>query len=236
MKYRSKRYRKAAEMIPAGKLFSLDEAADLVRKLPTTKFNQTVTLSFRLTADPKQSDQMVRGTCPLPHGSGKTVKVAVFAQGDAATAAKNAGAEVIGYEDLIAKVKEGFLGFDVAIATPAAMAEVRKLGKQLGPRGLMPNPKTGTVTDDIAGAVKSVKAGRVEFKLDKNGNVAAPVGKVGFEQSAIVENAQALIDAVMRARPAAAKGRFIENITLAATMSPPIKVDVTKHVKIAVAA
>ncbi len=236
MKHRSKRYRKAVEMIPAGKLHSLDEAADLVRKLPTTKFNQTVTLSFRLTADPKQSDQMVRGTCPLPHGSGKNVKVAVFAQGDAATAAKTAGAEVIGYEDLIAKVKEGFLDFDVAIATPAAMAEVRKLGKQLGPRGLMPNPKTGTVTDDIAGAVKSVKAGRVEFKLDKNGNCAAPVGKVGFEQKAIVENAQALIDAVMRARPASAKGRFIENITLAATMSPPIKVDVTKHIKIAVAA
>ncbi len=236
MKHRSKRYRKAVEMIPVGKLHSLQEAADLVRKLPTTKFNQTVTLSFRLTADPKQSDQMVRGTCPLPHGSGKNVKVAVFAQGDAATAAKAAGAEVIGYEDLIAKVKEGFLDFDVAIATPAAMAEVRKLGKQLGPRGLMPNPKTGTVTDDIAGAVKSVKAGRVEFKLDKNGNCAAPVGKVGFEQNAIVENAQALIDAVMRARPASAKGRFIENITLAATMSPPIKVDVTKHIKIAVAA
>lgn len=236
MKHRSKRYRKAAEMIPAGKLHSLDEAADLVRKLPTTKFNQTVTLSFRLTADPKQSDQMVRGTCPLPHGSGKNVKVAVFAQGDAATAAKTAGAEVVGYEDLIAKVKEGFLEFDVAIATPAAMAEVRKLGKQLGPRGLMPNPKTGTVTDDIASAVKSVKAGRVEFKLDKNGNCAAPVGKIGFEPKAIVENAQALIDAVMRSRPAAAKGRFIENITLAATMSPPIKVDVSKHIKIAVAA
>jgi len=236
MKRRSKRYRKAAEMIPAGKLFSLEEAAELVRKLPSTKFDQTVTLSFRLTADPKQSDQMVRGTCPLPHGSGKTVKVAVFAQGDAATFAKNAGAEVVGYEDLIAKVKEGFLDFDVAIATPAAMAEVRKLGKQLGPRGLMPNPKTGTVTDDVAGAIKSVKAGRVEFKLDKNGNVAAPVGKVGFEQNAIVENAQALIDAVMRARPAAAKGRFIENITLASSMSPPIKVDVSKHIKIAAAA
>ncbi len=236
MKTRSKRYRKAAEMIPAGKFFSLEEAAELVRKLPTTKFNQTVTLSFRLTADPKQSDQMVRGTCPLPHGSGKNVVVAVFAQGDAAAAAKSAGAEVIGYEDLIAKVKDGFLGFDVAIATPAAMAEVRKLGKQLGPRGLMPHQSTGTVNDYIAGAVKSVKAGRVEFKLDKNGNVAAPIGKVGFEGNAIVENGQALIDAVMRARPAAAKGRFIENITLAASMSPPIKVDVTKHIKIATAA
>lgn len=233
MKHRSKRYKKAAEMIPAGKLFNLDEAADLLKKLPSTKFNQTVTLSFRLGVDPKKSDQMVRGTCPLPHGSGKTVKVAVFAQGEAATAAKNAGAEVVGYEDLIAKVKDGFLDFDVAIATPAAMAEVRKLGKQLGPRGLMPNPKTGTVSDDTAGAVKAVKAGRVEFKLDKNGNIAAPIGKAGFESKALAENGQALIDALVRARPASAKGRFVETITLAGTMSPAIKVDVSKHVKTA---
>lgn len=236
MKKRSKRYRQAAEMIPAGRLFSLEEAAALMKKLPTTKFSQSLTLSFRLTADPKQSDQMVRGTCPLPHGSGKTIKVAVFAQGEAANAAKGAGAEIVGFEDLIAKVKEGFLDFDVAVATPAAMAEVRKLGKQLGPRGLMPNPKTGTVTDDTAGAVKSLKAGRVEFKLDKNGNVAAAIGKIGFDDKAIVENGQALIDAVMRARPPAAKGRFIDAITLAASMSPPIKLDVTKHVKIASAA
>ena len=233
MKHRSKRYKKAAEMIPAGKFFNLDEAADLLKKLPSTKFNQTVTLSFRLGVDPKKSDQMVRGTCPLPHGSGKTVKVAVFAQGEAATAAKNAGAEVVGYEDLIAKVKDGFLDFDVAIATPAAMAEVRKLGKQLGPRGLMPNPKTGTVSDDTAGAVKAVKAGRVEFKLDKNGNIAAPIGKAGFESKALAENGQALIDALVRARPASAKGRFVETITLAGTMSPAIKVDVSKHVKTA---
>ena len=233
MKHRSTRYKKAAEMIPAGKLFNLDEAADLLKKLPSTKFNQTVTLSFRLGVDPKKSDQMVRGTCPLPHGSGKTVKVAVFAQGEAATAAKNAGAEVVGYEDLIAKVKDGFLDFDVAIATPAAMAEVRKLGKQLGPRGLMPNPKTGTVSDDTAGAVKAVKAGRVEFKLDKNGNIAAPIGKAGFESKALAENGQALIDALVRARPASAKGRFVETITLAGTMSPAIKVDVSKHVKTA---
>lgn len=223
-------------MIPAGKLLSLAEAAELVKKLPGTKFNQTVVLSFHLTADPKQSDQMVRGTCPLPHGSGSSVKVAVFAQGDAATAAKNAGAEIIGFEDLIAKVKDGFLDFDVAIATPAAMAEVRKLGKQLGPRGLMPNPKTGTVTDDIAGAVKSVKAGRVEFKLDKNGNVAAAVGKVEFPSAALVENAQALIEAVVRARPASAKGRYINSITVASAMSPPIRVDVSQHVKTATAA
>jgi large subunit ribosomal protein L1 len=233
MKHRSKRYRQALEMIPADKLFSLDEAAELLKKLPVTKFDQTVTLSFRLTVDPKKSDQMVRGTCPLPNGSGKSVRVAVFAQGDAATAAKSAGAEIVGFEDLIAKVKEGFTDFDVAIATTAAMNEVRKLGKQLGPRGLMPNPKTGTVTDDPAAAIKAVKAGRAEFKLDKNGNCAAAIGKVGFEPKALVENGQALIDAVWRARPASAKGRFIETITVAATMSPAIKVDVAKHIKLA---
>jgi large subunit ribosomal protein L1 len=233
MKRRSKRYKKAAEMIPDGKLFTLEEAAEFVQKLPATKFAETVSLSFKLTVDPKKSDQMVRGTCPLPHGSGKSVKVAVFAVGDAASSAKAAGAEFVGYEDLIAKVKEGFTDFDVAIATPAAMAEVRKLGKQLGPRGLMPNPKTGTVTDDTAGAVKAVKAGRADFKLDKNGNVAAGIGKVSFAPSALTENGRALIDAVLRARPASAKGLFVQSITLAATMSPPLKLDVAKYVKTA---
>lgn len=220
-------------MIPADKVFSLEEAAELVQKLPAAKFSQTVSLSFKLTVDPKKSDQMVRGTCPLPHGSGKSVKVAVFAVGDAAATAKAAGAEFVGYEDLIAKVKEGFTDFDVAIATPAAMAEVRKLGKQLGPRGLMPNPKTGTVTDDTAGAVKAVKAGRADFKLDKNGNIAAGIGKVSFTPSALTENGQALIDAVLRARPSSAKGRYIQSITLASTMSPPLKLDVAKYVKTA---
>lgn len=233
MQHRSKRYKKAAEMVPADKLFTIEEAAELVKKLPGTKFAQTVSLSFKLTVDPKKSDQMVRGTCPLPHGSGKSVKVAVFAQGDSATKAQVAGAEFVGFEDLIAKVKGGFTDFDVAIATPAAMAEVRKLGKQLGPRGLMPNPKTGTVTDDTAAAVLAVKAGRADFKLDKNGNIAAGIGKVGFEPKAITENAQALIDAVVRARPATAKGRFIKSITLASTMSPPLKLDVAKYVKAA---
>lgn len=220
-------------MVPADKLFTLEEAAELVQKLPSTKFAQTVSLSFKLTVDPKKSDQMVRGTCPLPHGSGKSVKVAVFAVGDAASNAKATGADFVGYEDLIAKVKEGFTDFDVAIATPAAMAEVRKLGKQLGPRGLMPNPKTGTVTDDTAAAVQAVKAGRADFKLDKNGNVAAGIGKVGFTPAALGENGKALIDAVLRARPSSAKGRYIQSITLAATMSPPLKLDVTKYVKTA---
>jgi len=219
-------------MVPAGKTFSLEEAADLVRKLPGTKFNQTVTLSFHMGVDPKKGDQMVRGTCPLPHGSGKSVRVAVFAVGAAAEAAKAAGAELVGYEDLIAKVKEGSMDFDVAIATPAAMNEVRKLGKQLGPRGLMPNPRTGTVTDDTAGAVKAVKAGRVDFKLDKNGNIAATIGKVAFDVNALAENGVALIDSIVRAKPASARGKYVQSITLAATMSPALRIDVSKYVKL----
>lgn len=218
-------------MVAPGKLYTLEEAADLVRKFPTTKFNQTVTISMRMGVDPKKSEQMVRGTCPLPHGSGKSVKVAVFAQGAAADAARAAGAEIVGYEDLIGKVKEGFLDFDVAIATTAAMNEVRKLGKQLGPRGLMPNPRTGTVSDDPAAAVKAVKAGRADFKLDKNGNIATSIGKADFEPKALAENAHAVVEAIVRAKPASARGKYVESMTLAATMSPAIRIDVTKYVK-----
>jgi large subunit ribosomal protein L1 len=209
----------------------LPEAVETLKKLPQTKFDQTVTLSFRLGVDPKQSDQMVRGTCPLPHGSGKKVRVLVFASGQAAEAAKEAGAEHVGFEDLIKKCQEGFQDFDVAIATQAAMSEVRKLGRVLGPRGLMPNPKTGTVTDDTAKAVREVKAGRVEFKLDKNGNVAVPMGKFSFEQQALVENGAAVIDAVVKARPATAKGKFVHNITMSATMSPGLRIDASPFLK-----
>src|SRR5579871_1448877 len=177
---RSKRYRAAYEKVDSKKSYPLAEAVSVLKSLPPTKFDQTVTLSFRLGVDPKQSDQMVRGTTPLPHGSGKNVRVLVFAEGQAATQAKEAGAEFVGYKDIIEKVTGGFQDFDVAIATPAAMAEVRKLGKVLGPRGLMPNPKTGTVTDDTAKAVKEVKAGRVEFKLDKAANLHVPCGKFSF--------------------------------------------------------
>jgi len=231
MQARSKRYKKAAEMIPAGKFYTREEAADLVRKLPGTKFNQTVTLSFKMGVDPRKGDQMVRGTCPLPHGTGKTVRVAVFAQGAAAEAAKAAGADIVGYEDLIADVKNGVLNFDVAIATPAAMNEVRKLGKQLGPRGLMPNPRTGTVTDDAAAAVLAVKAGRADFKLDKNGNIAAAIGKASFEVNALTENGSALIDAIVRAKPASARGKYVHSITLAASMSPAIRIDASRYIK-----
>lgn len=228
---RSKRYRAAAEKVVAAKQYGLQEAVSVLKALPATKFDQTVTLSFRLGVDPKQSDQMVRGTCPLPHGSGKSVKVLVFAEGAAAEAAREAGAEYVGYKDMVEKCVAGFQDFDVAIATPACMAEVRKLGKVLGPRGLMPNPKTGTVTDDTAKAVREVKAGRVEFKLDKNGNVAVPVGKISFSEDALRENGTAVIDAVVKSRPASAKGRFVEGIVMASTMSPGIRLDVSPFVK-----
>ncbi len=230
----SKRYRAALDKLKAAdpeKQHLIEDAVGLLKTFPATKFDQTVTLAFRLGVDPKQSDQMVRGTCPLPHGSGKNVRVLVFATGPAAQAARDAGAEFVGFEDMIKKCQEGFQDFDVAVATPAAMAEVRKLGKVLGPRGLMPNPKTGTVTDDTAKAVREVKAGRVEFKLDKNGNVAVPVGKFSFETKALAENATTVIDAVIKAKPTSAKGKFVHNVTLAATMSPGVRVDVSSFLK-----
>src|SRR5881409_2218853 len=229
----SKRYKKALELVDGQKLYPLKSAVEVLTKLPKAKFNETVELAFRLGVDPKQSDQMVRGTVPLPHGSGKTVKVLVFAKsGAAADAAKAAGAEYVGFDELIKKCNEGWADFDVAIATPEAMSEVRKLGKVLGPRGLMPNPKTGTVTEDTARAVKEVKAGRVEFKLDKNGNVAVPVGKFSFEERALLENSNAVIEAVVRARPPTAKGRYLEGMTLAATMSPGLHVDPSPYLSV----
>jgi large subunit ribosomal protein L1 len=222
----SKRYRKALELVEGKKAFPLKSAVEVLIKFPKAKFNETVDLAFRLGVDPKQSDQMVRGTVPLPHGSGKTVRVLVFAKsGPAAEAAKAAGAEYVGFDDMIKKCQEGWSDFDVAIATPDAMGEVRKLGKVLGPRGLMPNPKTGTVTEDTAKAVKEVKAGRVEFKVDKAGNIHVPVGKASFSATQIEENARAVIEAIVKARPNSVKGAFIESCTLSATMSPPVRLD-----------
>lgn len=226
----SKRYLKAAELVDTKKAYPLKAAAELLTKLPRAKFNETVEVAFRLGVDPRQSDQMVRGTVPLPHGSGKQVKVLVFAKpGQAAEAARAAGAEFVGFEDMIKQCNEGWTGFDVAVATPEAMVEVRKLGKVLGPRGLMPNPKTGTVTDDTAKAVREVKAGRVEFKVDKAGNVHVVVGKASFKPEQIAENAQAVIEAVAKAKPASVKGVFIRTCTLSATMSPGIRLDVREQ-------
>jgi large subunit ribosomal protein L1 len=226
-KTHSKRYRKALEQVDTKTYYPLKSAVEVLAKFPKAKFNETVEVAFKLGVDPKQSDQMVRGTVPLPHGSGKTVKVLVFTRnGDAADAARAAGAEFVGFEDLIKKCVEGWTDFDIAIATPEAMVEVRKLGKVLGPRGLMPNPKTGTVTDDTAKAVKEVKAGRVEFKLDKAGNVHVPIGKASFTPVQIAENARVVIEAVAKARPASVKGSYLQSCTLSATMSPPVNVDV----------
>jgi len=223
----SKRYKKALEQVDGNKAYLLKDAVGVLAKFPKAKFNETIDLAFRLGVDPKQSDQMVRGTVPLPHGSGKTVLVLVFAKsGAAADAARAAGAEFVGFEDMIAKCNSGWADFDVAIATPEAMAEVRKLGKVLGPRGLMPNPKTGTVTEDTAKAVKEVKAGRVEFKIDKAGNIHVPVGKASFTAAQLEENARAVIEAVAKAKPASAKGTYICSCTISATMSPPVRVDI----------
>lgn len=222
----SKRYKKALEMVDGKKAYALKAGVEVLTKFPKAKFNETVELAFCLGVDPKQSDQMVRGTVPLPHGSGKTVRVLVFAKsGPAADAARAAGAEYVGYDDMIKKCQEGWADFDVAVATPEAMGEVRKLGKVLGPRGLMPNPKTGTVTDDTAKAVKEVKAGRVEYKVDKAGNVHVPVGKLAFTPEQIQENAHAVIEAVVKAKPSSVKGIYITSCTISATMSPPVRLD-----------
>jgi large subunit ribosomal protein L1 len=223
----SKRYKQALQLVDAGKAYPLKSAVETLAKFPKAKFNETVEVAFRLGVDPKQSDQMVRGTVPLPHGSGKVVRVLVFAKpGAAADAARAAGAEFVGFEEFVKKCTEGWIDFDVAVATPEAMVEVRKLGKVLGPRGLMPNPKTGTVTEDTARAVKEVKAGRVEFKIDKAGNVHVPVGKLSFKAGEIEENARAVIEAVAKARPNSVKGTYIKSCTLSATMSPPVRLDV----------
>lgn len=209
------------------RLYALAEAVETLKKFPAPKFDPTVTLSFRIGVDAKKSDQMVRGSVSLPHGTGRNVRVVVFAQGDAAKAATEAGADHVGFEDMIKKVQDGFTDFDAAVATPDAMGEVRKIARVLGPRGLMPNPKTGTVTDDTAGAVKAVKAGKVDYKLDKNANISAGIGKVSFSEDQLTENAEALIESVTKAKPASAKGNYIENITIAATMLPGLRLENT---------
>ncbi|MEO0017587.1 MAG: hypothetical protein RLZZ522_870 [Verrucomicrobiota bacterium] len=230
-KHRSKRYQKAVALVESGKSYSLNDAIGIVKQFPAPKFTPTVTLSFHLGVDPRKSDQMVRGSVSLPHGTGRNVRVAVFAQGAAAEAAIAAGAEHVGYEDLIKKVQDGFTDFDSAIATPDAMTEVRKIARILGPRGLMPNPKTGTVTDDTAKAVREVKAGRIDFKLDKNGNVSGSIGKAAFAPEALYENGRAFVDAVIRSKPAVAKGNFIRSVTLAASMLPGVPLEASTYTK-----
>jgi len=225
MAFHRKKYKKVAAQVDREALYTIEGALRFLKENPTTKFDATAEIAFRLGVDPTKSDQAVRGTVTLPHGTGKEVRVLVFASGPAADAAREAGAEIVGFEDVIAQVTGGFTGFDVAIATPDAMKEVRKLGKVLGPRGLMPNPKTGTVSDDTAAAVKACKAGRVEFRMDRHGNVMVPFGKMSFELEALQANCKAVIDALNAARPPAAKGIFIKRATVTSTMGPGLRLD-----------
>lgn len=219
-----KRYKAAVAKVDANKLYTLSEAVALLKE-GNTKFNQTVDVAINLGIDPTQSDQMVRGMVPMPHGLGKTVRVAVFAKGDKAEAAKKAGADLVGAEELVEAINKGEMNFDVCIATPDMMGAVGKVAKVLGPRGLMPNPKLGTVTPDVEKAVKASKAGQVEFKVEKAGIIHAGVGKVGFEPKAISENIRAFLDAVNKAKPAAVKGAYIKKISISSTMGPGIKLD-----------
>lgn len=227
---RSKRYEKAAALVEEGKSYSLNDAVALLKNFPAPKFDATVTFSAHLGVDPRKSDQMVRGSVALPHGTGKKVKVIVFASGDAAKAATDAGADEVGFEDLIKKVQGGYTDFDAAIATPDAMTEVRKIARVLGPRGLMPNPKTGTVTDDTATAVNAVKAGRIDYKIDKSANIAAACGKLSFSEEQLQENLGSLVNSIVKAKPASAKGNYIQSFTLAASMLPGISLDISSYI------
>jgi large subunit ribosomal protein L1 len=221
----SKRYVALREKVDRRKRYLLPEAVEILKGGSPAKFDESVELAMRLGVDPKHADQMVRATVSLPHGSGKSVRVAVFAQGDKATEAKEAGADFVGSDDLAEKIQGGWTDFDVAIATPDMMKVCGKLGKILGPRGLMPNPKTGTVTMDIARTLREVKAGRIEFRVDRQSNIAVAIGKLSFDGQKLVENALAFVDAVLRAKPAAAKGAYVLGASVCSTMSPGIKLD-----------
>ena len=223
-----KKYSDATKRYDREQLHGVTEAVELVKRLAPASFDETVELVVRLGVDPRKADQMVRGTVALPAGTGKDIRVAVFATGDAATAAREAGAELVGADDLAAEVEGGMLDFDLAIATPDQMPVVGRLGKVLGPRGLMPNPKTGTVTTDVAKAVAEFKGGKVEYRTDRYGNVHVPLGKVSFDPAALEENFRAVLDEIQRVKPASAKGRYIKKISLSSTMGPGVKVDAAR--------
>jgi large subunit ribosomal protein L1 len=229
-----KKYREAAKLIDRSRLYSPAEAISLVKQTSKRKFDESVDAAVRLGVDPRKADQMVRGTVALPHGTGKSVRVAVFAAGEAASEARDAGADIVGAQDLATRVeKEGFLDFDATVATPDLMPVVGKLGRILGPRGLMPNPKAGTVTTEVGKAVRDIKAGKLEYRVDKGANVHVSIGKVSFDESKLLENYNALVEEIVRAKPAAAKGKYIKGITLSTTMGPGIKVDSAKDGKAA---
>jgi large subunit ribosomal protein L1 len=224
----SKGYRTAAELLEPGKTYSPLEAANLAKQTSPTKFDGTVEVALRLGVDPRKADQMVRGTVSLPHGTGKTARVIVFATGDKAEEARAAGADKVGSDDLIQEITDGFLDFDAAIATPDQMAKVGRIARVLGPRGLMPNPKTGTVTMDVGKAVTDIKGGKISFRVDKQANLHLVIGKASFSPEQLVENYSAALDEVLRAKPSAAKGKYLKKVTFSTTMGPGIPVDANR--------
>lgn len=227
MTKQSKRVKELKKLLEPGKIYSLDEAIEVLQKIPKPKFDESVDINIKLDLDAKSTSQAIRGTVALPHGSGKKVKVAVFCKGEAEKFAKEAGADFVGADELVAKVSKGWTDFDVAVSTPDMMKDVGKLGKVLGPKGLMPNPKSGTVTTDVAKAIKEVKAGRVEFRMDKQGNISTSVGKVSFDKKALSENATAMMKAILAVRPASVKGHYIKNASISSTMGPGLKLDLS---------
>ena len=222
---RSKKYREASEKIDRNNLYTANEAIALVKSMPEYKFDQTVEAVLRLNVDPRKADQLVRGSVNLPNGTGKTAKVLVFARGPKATEALEAGADIVGDDDLIEKVQNGFLDFDAVVATPDMMGKVGRLGRVLGPRGLMPNPKTGTVTMDVTKAIKDIKGGKVDFRVDKNGNLSFLIGKLSFTEQALDENFKAVADEIKRLKPSTVKGRYVTKATITSTMNPGVPVD-----------
>jgi large subunit ribosomal protein L1 len=223
-----KKYLEASKLVDRAAQYEVSEAIELAKKTATAKFDETVEVAFRLGVDPRQSDQMIRGAVVLPHGTGKSQTVLVFAKGEKAKEAEVAGADFVGAEELVTKIQGGWFGFDVAVATPDMMGLVGKIGRLLGPKGLMPNPKTGTVTMDVTKAVNEVKAGKIEYRVDKTGIIHAPIGKASFEQVQLEENFKTLVDVLIKAKPASSKGQYIKSVTVSTTMGPGVKINPLK--------
>lgn len=230
LKNRGKKYQEAVKLVDRSKLYDIEEAVQLLKKTATAKFDETVEVAFRLGVDPRKADENIRGAVVLPHGTGKTQRVLVFAKGEKIKEAEAAGADYIGDQDIINKINDGWFDFDVVVATPDMMAEVGKLGRVLGPKGLMPNPKTGTVTFDVEKAVKDIKAGKVEYRVDKAGNVHVPIGKVSFDDQKIIENFETIVDTIIKAKPQSSKGTYLKTIAITSTMGPGIKINPSNHI------
>lgn len=231
MKKRGKNYQEAAKMIDRSKEYDVKDAIALLKQVSKAKFDETVEVSFRLGVDPKKADENIRGAVVLPHGTGKTQRVLVFAKGEKIKEAEAAGADYIGDQDIIAKINDGWFDFDVIVATPDMMAEVGKLGRILGPKGLMPNPKTGTVTFEVEKAVNDIKAGKVEYRVDKSSNLHVPIGKISFEDDKLFENFETIVETIIKAKPQSSKGKYVRNLVITSTMGPGIKVDASGYVK-----